>query len=229
MSAALSYQAVLFDMDGVILDSMPQHASLWQELMAELGLDVPLSFILENEGALGPEVLVSLFESRGYDQRNLVQLQAGMPALLARQARLYLERHAGQVSTFPGARRLLRGLAALGVPTALVTSSRRALVQRCLDQGILQSFRAVVSAEDVSRHKPHPDPYLKAAQTLGAEPARCLVVENAPAGIASARAAGATCYALATTLPPESLNQAQAVFPDLWRLAEGLGLSLDQA
>jgi beta-phosphoglucomutase len=222
---AWDFAAVLFDMDGVILDSMQQHAELWQELMADQGFRVSREFILRHEGALGPEVLERFFREQGLDRSRLSQAQAGMGALLTRQAELYLERHAGQVRPFPGAEALLARLAGRGVPTALVTSSRRALVRRCLEEGLRRRFAAIVTAEDVARHKPHPDPYLRAAQELGLDPARCLVVENAPAGIASARAAGATCFAVCSTLGPAELAAAQAVFPDLKALAAGLDLA----
>jgi beta-phosphoglucomutase len=224
MSRVWKFAAVLFDMDGVILDSMQQHAALWQELLAGQGFQVPREFILHNEGSLGAEVLERLFREQGREQAGLVQAQAGMGALLSRQAELYLERHADQVRTFPGAEDLLAGLAARGVPTALVTSSRRALVQRCLEEGLRRRFAAIVTAEDVARHKPHPEPYLTAARSLGLDPARCLVVENAPAGIASARAAGATCFAVCSTLGPAELLEAQAVFPNLEALAAELAL-----
>ncbi len=221
------FKAVFFDMDGVILDSMSQHAALWQELMAGQGFRVSREFILQNEGALGPEVLESFFREQGLDPSGLVRAQSGMAELLSRQAGLYLERHAASVRPFPAAGALVGALARQGMPTALVTSSRRALVERCLEEGLRRSFRAIVTAEDVARHKPHPEPYLRAAQDLGQDPAACLVVENAPAGIASARAAGATCYALSTTLSPPSLSEAHAVFSGLEELAAGLGLDLE--
>jgi beta-phosphoglucomutase len=203
---------------------MAQHAALWQELLAELGLEAPLAFILENEGALGTEVLERFFLSKGLDNGDLARIQKRMPELLARQARMYLQRHGQGLPLFPGVRRILARLARAGVPAALVTSSRRALVSSLLEPGVLQGFAAVVCAEDVTRHKPYPDPYLAAAQALGQAPPDCLAVENAPAGIASARAAGATCFAVCTTLPRQSLSQAQAVFPSLWDLASHLGL-----
>ena len=226
--AKISFEAVLFDLDGVILDSMGHHAQAWQEVLAGVGFRVPTSFILENEGALGAEVLARFLAEHGAEQglgpEHLGQAQAGMARLLDQQAELYLARHAPEVRAYPGARGLLDFLGRAGVPSALVTSSRRALVSRCLEPGLLQSFAAVVAAEDVSRHKPHPDPYLAAARALGLEPSRCLVVENAPAGIAAALAAGATCYALCTTLPAAKLARAQAVFDGLEALAGHLGL-----
>ncbi len=223
------FSAVLFDLDGVILDSMPQHARAWQEILRSRGLEVPLDFIFRNEGALGREVLRKFFceyQGKDLDPALLERVMAELETMLQEQARLYLERYAERVRPFPQAKAVLAAMAGAGLATALVTSSRRSVVEGCLDRDILDHFRAVVTADDVSRHKPHPDPYLSGARTLGLEPERCLVVENAPPGIASALAAGATCYAVTTTLEAEHLGQAHAVFPDLRELALHLGLDV---
>lgn len=219
---APAFAAVLFDMDGVILDSMAQHAALWQELLAREGFQIPLRFILENEGALGAGVLAGFLKEQGRDSKDVSTLIRG---LLNRQAELYLSRHADKVRPYPQAREVLQELKRRRMPAALVTSSRRALVDTCLPNDLLALFDAVVTAEDVSQHKPHPEPYLAAAEALGKRPRECLVVENAPAGIKSALAAGATCFALCTTLPAEALTQAHASFPDLAALATHLGLN----
>lgn len=223
------FAALLFDMDGVILDSMQQHAQTWQEVLAAHGWQVPLSFILENEGSLGAEVLLRFMAEHGsqkdLEEPDLEQLQAGMRGLLDQQAELYLTRHAPLVRVFPAAQPLLEALRAAGTPTALVTSSRRALVERGLTPELRSCFSALVCAEDVARHKPHPDPYLAAARALGQDPGRCLVVENAPAGIAAAQAAGATCYAVCSTLPASRLAAAHQAFDDLDQLASHLGLA----
>ncbi len=223
------FEAVLFDLDGVILDSMPLHARAWQEILRSRGLEVPLDFIFRNEGALGREVLRRFFreyQGQDLDQGLLDRVMAELEGMLQEQAELYLERYASRVRPFPQAKRVLSAMVRAGLDTALVTSSRRAVVEGCLEPEIREQFRAVVTADDVNRHKPHPDPYLCGARALGVEPGRCLVVENAPPGIASALAAGATCYALTTTLEAEHLGRAQAIFPDLEELAHHLGLDL---
>jgi beta-phosphoglucomutase len=219
-----AYQAVLFDMDGVVLDSMEQHAAAWLRVMREAGLNVEREFVLLHEGCLQTEVLEKLLQEQG------VVLPPGQGAaefmlrLLDGQRRLYLAEFARQVAPFSGAAGLLRALASRGVPTALVTSSRRDQVDSCLPERLLRSFAHIVTSDDVSRHKPHPEPYLKASQALGVAADGCLVVENAPAGIAAARAAGAVCYAVATTLGREHLSQAHAVFSGLDELTHYLGM-----
>lgn len=98
-------------------------------------------------------------------------------------------------------------------------------MESCLPDELLRGFAEIVTSDDVSQHKPHPEPYLKASQALGVSAGDCLVVENAPAGIASARAAGAVCFALTTTLSPEHLGQANAIFAGLDELTHYLGFN----
>jgi len=220
-----SYKAVLFDMDGVVLDSMEQHSTAWLRVMRAAGLRVGREFILAHEGCLQTEVLEKLLNEQG------VVLPPGQGApefmlrLLDDQRRLYLDEFAHQVTPFPGAAGLLAALAGQGVPTALVTSSRRDQVESCLPGELLRGFEHIVTSDDVRQHKPHPEPYLKASQALGVAAGDCLVVENAPAGIAAARAAGAVCYAVATTLGREHLAQAHAIFDGLDELAHHLGFN----
>lgn len=217
------FKAVMLDMDGVVLDSMQHHAQCWQEILAEMGYHVDREFVLRHEGDLGGEVLRDLLgPSAGPEE--ITRAREAMPGLLARQADMYLRLHQPQVSTFPHVREVLDGLAARGLPTALVTSSHHSVVGNSLPQTILKSFKVVITAGDVARHKPHPEPYEKAAKALGVSPRDCLVVENAPAGIAAARAAGSTCFAVTTTLGPAHLGQANGVFGSLLEIGTFLGL-----
>jgi HAD superfamily hydrolase (TIGR01509 family) len=218
------YQAVLFDLDGVILDSMEHHAGLWEELLAAEGFPVEREFILRHEGALGREVLEAFLAEQGLSAR-AEELDGSMQRLLAAQAGRYLSECAHLVRPYPDAAPVVAALGRAGTPCALVTSSRREVMAACLPEELLSGFAAVVTAQDVPRHKPHPDPYLAGAEALGADPARCLAVENAPAGIASALAAGAACHAISSTLPPERLAAASEVFPSLSAWARHLGLA----
>lgn len=221
----LNYQAVLLDLDGVVLDSMEQHAAAWLRVMTAAGLRVEREFVLAHEGCLQTEVLEKLLA----EQEVILPPGQGAPEFMQRllhdQRRLYLDEFAHQVAPFPGAAGLLAALDSRGVPTALVTSSRRNQVESCLPSHLLDGFAAIVTADDVLRHKPHPEPYLRASHSLGVEAGQCLVVENAPAGIASARAAGTICFALTTTLGPEHLGQAHAIFKGLEELAHYLGFN----
>lgn len=112
----------------------------------------------------------------------------------------------------PGA---LEALQAVGERAAIVTSAGRELLTRRLQAAGIPLPRIVVTAEDTDRGKPAPDPYLHAARRLGVEPADCLVVEDAPAGIRSGRAAGAATMAVMTSTTPERLDEADLIVRDL--------------
>jgi beta-phosphoglucomutase len=135
------------------------------------------------------------------------------------QNRIFREEYLGKVRLYPETLTLIDGFQEHGLRLGLVTSSRMNLVEQIWeDHQILNRFDTIVTADDVTRFKPNPDPYLKALEKLKQEPESCLVVENAPAGIEAAKAAGLICYAVTTTLPRESLYQADKIFPDLGAL-----------
>lgn len=209
------------DMDGVVLCSMQAHANAWQEVLADAGISVSRSFILEHEGCLDAEVLGKLPGAPSEPKAR----ERLMHALLERQRRIYLERYAADVRPYPGVQEFLKAARAKALGLALVTSSTRALVRQALPGEVVESFQVVITSEDVSRHKPHPEPYLTAARRLGVSPEECVVIENAPAGIASARAAGMTCIALTTTLAPAHLASASVVLSTLEEAGRWLGLN----
>jgi HAD superfamily hydrolase (TIGR01509 family) len=101
----------------------------------------------------------------------------------------------------PGAARLLAELAAYGVPTALVSASHRRIIDRVLTSLGPQYFTLTVAGDEVKRTKPHPDPYLLAAEGLGADPARCAVIEDTATGVAAAEAAGCHVVAVPSLAP----------------------------
>jgi HAD superfamily hydrolase (TIGR01509 family) len=111
------------------------------------------------------------------------------------------ERISRGVPLMPGAARLLAELAAHNVPTALVSASHRRIIDRILASLGPQHFALSVAGDEVPRTKPHPDPYLLAAQGLGADPARCAVVEDTATGVASAEAAGCRVVAVPSVAP----------------------------
>jgi HAD superfamily hydrolase (TIGR01509 family) len=112
----------------------------------------------------------------------------------------------------PGAARLLAGIEAAGIPFALVTSAEREIMAATLDSiGI--RFPATVCAADVTRKKPDPEPYLRAAALLGAEPGRCVALEDSPPGLAAAHAAGCAVIAVPSVPPPPGL--ARLIVPSL--------------
>lgn len=127
----------------------------------------------------------------------------------------------------PGALTLLRAVRAAGIPTALVTSSGRPLVEVALDTLGRDSFDAVVCGDEVDSAKPHPEPYLTAARLLGVPIGRCVAIEDSPTGVASALAAGAAVLAVPAEVPvppTDGVHQVESLTSaDLELLAALLG------
>ncbi|MFH1135895.1 MAG: HAD family phosphatase [Pseudomonadota bacterium] len=201
-------KAVIFDLDGVILDSMSGHAAAWLETFAEAGFAVDEAYIYQNEGMLDLERLSILAgDGRVFDRDFFDRL-------LSRQRDIYLGKFSSAVGIYPRAGRLVERLSAAGLALALVTSSSRQVLSPELRAWLDQYFDQVVTGDQVARTKPHPDPYLQALAGLGVDRTEAVVVENAPAGIEAAKAAGLTCLALTTTLPPANLGRADLVVGD---------------
>lgn len=210
-------KAVLFDMDGVLLDSMSSHVQAWQEAMGEFGCAVDEEVLYLHEGAIEPETAIGIFQDHGFSMD-----EERFAAILARQMAIFQERFRPHVRPYPEVQGIIGRLREEGWTMALVTSSHGVILDHILPDEIRDALNYIVTGDRVSRRKPHPDPYLAALDAIGAHAASCLVVENAPAGIAAAKAAGLHCIALATTLAPERLSAADAVLASHRELLEYL-------
>jgi HAD superfamily hydrolase (TIGR01509 family) len=187
-------RAVLFDMDGLLVDSEPVWFEAEQAVMARLG---------GHWGARDQQALLGGSLDRTVS-RLLAKAARPVTAERGHVARWLVDEmarriRARSVPLQPGAGRLLAELARAGIPCALVTSSSRAVLEAVLTVTGL-SFPVTVCGEDVRRAKPDPEPYLLAAARLGVPPAGCVVLEDSPAGVAAARAAG--CAAVAVPSVP---------------------------
>jgi len=202
-------RALIFDLDGVILDSMAAHVAAWQSAFSENGLQVTDDFIYLNEGALDRERLVRLISSDG-----VIPAPELFDHLLDRQRRIFREQYFSTVRFFPQAAELIGRLHQARVPLALVTSSTPQVIRPDLLAWLENHFAVIITGDQVVKSKPDPEPYLAAAAGLAVRPDHALAVENAPAGITSARGAGLICLAVATTLPPDALAEANLVLPD---------------
>jgi HAD superfamily hydrolase (TIGR01509 family) len=186
-------EAVLFDMDGLLVDTEP----LWFETEAE---------VMDRLG--GPWTRADQEQLLGGSMANTVGYllaKATRPAPPDEVARWMMEgmlRRAaqGRVIVRPGARELLAEVAAARLPHALVTGSQRLFTDAVLASTGLD-FTVTVSGDDVSRSKPDPEPYLLAAKLLDADPGQCVALEDSPNGVASAAAAGCLVVAVPSLVP----------------------------
>lgn len=180
--AGRTFDAVLFDFDGTLADSRASVERCWLRWAREEG--VPLQRLLGCHGMTAREIVDALLPPERAD------------AAFARILRYELTDVDGIVA-LPGARAALDALGA-GRAAVVTSCTRDLLLARGRAAGIALP-PTVVTADDVARGKPHPEPYLTGAARLGADPARCLVVEDAPAGLAAGRAAGCATLAVGDT------------------------------
>ena len=211
------HAAVIFDMDGVIVDSEPRHERAFREIFDELGygqthgVHFPdyygrsdralwVDFIERHRPAQPLETLIRLKEDR-------------LLSLLERDQPL-----------FPGLAELVEGLSK-GTRLAVASGSSHTVIRAVLGMRDLhRHFPVVVSSQDVARGKPEPDIFLLAASRLGVEPAECVVIEDSAAGVTAARAAGMRVIAITNSLPAGRLQHATAIVDDyaaLSRLLSG--------
>ncbi len=189
--------ALIFDMDGVLVDSEPLTIRAYVQAASEFGVGLdPQEYVqrVVIEGWL----IRSLFEARGGDP-------AEWKALFRRKTEIYSGLVESELHTMPGAVELLTELKSHGVPCAVATSASRVTMDLVLEaRGLARYFDAAVTLDDVEKQKPDPEAFLKAAELLGMPPERCIVIEDAPKGIAAARAAGMRSVIVPNALFPSA-------------------------
>ncbi len=202
--------SVLFDMDGVILNSMPFHVKAWKDAFMERDLEVDERIFYLYEGAMEPDVACALFAENGTELTI-----SDFFEIHERQKRIFLGKYAHRVRPFKDAIELVKWIEETGVPVGLVTSSHGEILDAVLPGQLRDLFGHIVTGDTVSRRKPHPEPYLAGLRGIGASKSMGnIAVENAPAGIESAKNAGLSCIAITTTLPRKYLEDAHKVVQD---------------
>ncbi|GAA0468748.1 HAD family hydrolase [Streptomyces stramineus] len=204
-------RAALFDLDGTLVATEHRSRAAWTRLFQNHGLPVDDALLATFVGRRGQEALgdhVHRFAGSTVDE-------------LFQEAVGYLNGpDSPPAYPVPGAEALVKRLHAEGVPIGVVTSGLREHVQALLDLvGGADLFATIITAEDVSLGKPHPEGYQAGCAALGVEPARAVAFEDAPAGIAAAKSAGMACVGITTTHPAADLRQADHVVPDLTEVA----------
>ncbi len=185
--------AVLWDMDGTLVDTEPYWIAAEHELVAAHGgewKDEYAHLLVGNALEVSAQLII---DKSGIE----LTVPEIVEALLARVVG-HVER---EVPWRPGARELLEELGALGVPSLLVTMSWRRLADTVVRNLPHDAFTALVTGDEVGHGKPHPEPYLAAARLIGAEPGDCVALEDSPAGVRSATAAGVPTLAIPHVVP----------------------------
>jgi beta-phosphoglucomutase len=195
---------VIFDMDGVLVDSGPAHHQSWQRLAAKHDIEVPAERFQQTFGRPSRDIIRLLWGERVSD--------AEIQQLDEEKESLYRELISERIPLMPGCRKTLERLQKANLALAVATSGPPENLELVLSEGLIANyFDATVDGFEIAAGKPAPDCFLLAADRLELPPASCLVVEDAPVGIQAATAAGIKAIGLVGTHPAETLKSAGAV------------------
>jgi HAD superfamily hydrolase (TIGR01509 family) len=197
------FQGLIFDVDGVLIDSMPDHAEAWVYAFGESGININKMDIYEIEGSNYKGIVDSIYHKKG-----LKPLNFEYQMFLEKKRDRFLQYNTAK--PFAGMQSCLKSLKSK-YKLAVASGADRKVVNTLIDMFYADVFDIVVSGEDVTHGKPDPEPYLKAAKKLNLNPDACMVIENAPLGIKSAKLAGMYCVAIPTYLPKEKLYNADTI------------------
>jgi len=207
----MKVKGVLFDYDGVLVDSIPDHARAWQRAMKDLGVNITLEDYYPLEG------------TRIIDIAKLFCSQHGLDSSLAdeivkKKKQYYKQDHT--IAFYPGINEFLDFLISQGIKIGMVTASHGPMIRQTVPHDFLDKFDFIVSGDMWKKGKPHPEPYLSGLEEIGLEASECVVVENAILGVQSAKKAGIYCFAITTTLKRYQLHEADEVVDTFNELQE---------
>jgi beta-phosphoglucomutase len=204
-------KAILFDLDGVIVDSLHYHYLAWDHMFKKIGGSVSEESIFLSEGMNSFEILPLFLK-----QFN-VELPVEKHKEFIERKRNYF-RQIVKLKYYPNAFETIEKLRELGYTTALVTACARKNMEKSIDAEHQKLFEFIISGDEVTRSKPNPDPYLIAQKTLGLEVSECVAVENAPLGVESVKNAGMICIAVESTLGRQYLQKADFIINEIQEL-----------
>jgi HAD superfamily hydrolase (TIGR01509 family) len=212
-------KAVIFDMDGVLVDSMPYHADAWVSVFKDVGINIRREDIYDIEGSNHIGIIKLVFKRAGRTPEH-----ADFLRLAQKKQEIFSKINKAKV--FDGIYECINSLKNKYL-LAVVSGSDRAVVIELIERFFPDTFSAIVSGNDVKEGKPSPEPYLKALEMLKVNKDECIVIENAPLGVESATRAGLYCIAIPTYVEPELLKDADVVLANHAMLKEyvsGLGI-----
>lgn len=210
--------AIIFDFDGVLVDSEPTHLAAFREVLAGEGVELTEALYFGRYlGYDDHDCFAAVAEDFGRDWD-----EAHLAALTETKTRLVHRMFADGVAALPGAVEMVAAARQGGVPLAICSGALRDEVCEAAGAiGVDEAIKIIVAAEDVDRGKPDPEGYLKAARQLAEQtgreilPGRCVVCEDSPAGIAAGKAAGMKVLAVATSYPPQEIPEADRIVENL--------------
>jgi len=201
-------EAILWDLDGVIVQSGEHHYEAYRELFGEL--DVPFSREQYFDELFGIRNWAIIGTVAGERPREEIE------RLAERKEEKFRAIARGKIVALPGAKETMGRAREAGLKQAIVSSTPCANIEMILGElGLANALDTIVGEEDAEKGKPDPEGFLVAAERVGVEPERCVVIEDAPAGIEAGKSAGMRCIGVSTTRKPERLTQADLVVASL--------------
>lgn len=197
--------ALLFDMDGTIVDNMAYHTDTWLELLRERGIDTTAEeFFAKTAGMTNPQIL------RHYFGPSISDDEAA--SFGQRKEEIYRNLYRPHIRPMKGLLDLLEWARGNGIKLGLATSAPPENIEFTLaGTNLSDAFDVIVGSRDVTHGKPHPEIYLKCAEKLGVDPSTCIVFEDAPMGVEAGVRAGMSVYVVTTVLKPEEASLQRGV------------------
>lgn len=211
-------KALIFDMDGVLVDSMPFHAAAWKKAFLDMGMEIQDEDIYAIEGS-NPRNGLPLLIRKARKEPEAFDFET-ITAIYRQEFKRIFE-----LKAFDGMKECLELLKSRFL-LSVVSGSDRFIVNGIIDQLFPGIFDTVVTGDDVLNSKPHPDPFLKAVELLNVGIKECMVIENAILGVEAAKKANIYCIGIPTYVKPSELDKADLVVGDHQKLMEHL-LSLE--
>ena len=209
--APIRLRGILFDFDGVLARTMEDNFAAWKKAFQQQGVEITNEDYYPLEGRQLMDVAKVLGKKYQVSSKHYQQL-------VDFKNHYYLQHHT--FSFYPGVVDLIAKLHQRRVALALVSASPREKLEKTVPRDFLQKFSVVVSGDDVTAGKPSPEPYLKSVEKLGLSREQCMVVENAPLGVRSAKQAGIYCLAIASTVKREALKEANRTIGTFLELSQ---------
>ena len=204
----LNIKSVIFDMDGVITNTMPDHFKAWGKIFKDTGIHVTHYDVYKREGQRGITSVKEILADH-----NIPCTDKRAKELLAKKEELF--KRIVKTRFIEGARNFIKCLHHQGLLLALVTGTSRDELHKILPEYLIKLFSVIITGSDVKNGKPNPEPYLLGLKQLNLKASEVIVIENAPFGIQSATAAGLTCVAIETSLTKKHLIGAKYIFSSI--------------
>jgi len=208
----MKIKGILFDFDGVLAETMQDLFNSWKYAFSKFKVEIKKEDYFPLEGMKVIKIAQYLSEKYNLNMQNA-------PEILRLKNEFYLNNHS--FNFYDGVEEFIELLNKKKILIGLVSASQKEKLEKTVPRNFLTKFNVIISGDDLDLGKPHPDPYLVAAKKLNLDPSECLVIENAPLGIKSAKNANMMCIAIESTLNKSFLNEADIIiksFEDLFKL-----------